>query len=1653
MRILLGGVLFVALLVVALSASAWSGTYADHYYPATTTAQQACLAASVGKQLEPGIDVCTGGSEQDNVAGSVTSYCPGQLSNWYWYSFNNAPYGYMRDLYEGCVTPTCPSGQTWNGAMCVQQAAQKSLGAQCPATGDPCNASTGNEYQIEADYSSGDSHFVYTRFYNSQANRAAGLGFNWSASPSKRLEISSSAVQVRRADGRGEPFTCPSSGSCQGDSDTQLSLSKDASGYSLTRRDNASERYDVNGRLTTETDAAGRTTSYAYDANGRLFTVTDAFGHSLTFGYDANNHVASVTDAASNPIGYLYDANNNLTRVNYPDGTAKLYHYEDANNPHGLTGISYVDTAGTVTRFATINYYYNPNNTSDPNNGKAILTEHAQTDNGLPQEQFTLSYNSDTQTTVTDPAGTQDVMTFATNLGVKNLVAKTSSIDTKTLQQAFDANNNLTCRKDEEGRVTTYTYNGTNQKLSMTEGLAGDCSNPTNNAGTARTTTYEYLVTTSGQITDLPTFICQASVYSGAAACDPNASIASLRNTTHNTEIVYGDAAHPNLPTSITQRGFTRAGTSISRTVTLGYTNGTYSTGQLSSIDGPRTDVNDLTTLAYNDCTTGYGCGQLSSVTNALGQVTTYDSYDANGRLLQMTDPNGLKTAYTYDARGRVKTITRIPLSGTSAQWKYSYTVWGDVSQVIDPDGVVLNYGYDAAHYLRTITDAAGNQIRYKYDLKGNRTEDDSYDYTGTLKRTTSYVYDLRNHLSQIDNAGNATQLVYDAVGNLIQETDPNNNPPTQHTPDALNRLIQTIDRLGGTTTYGYDVNDRPAFITPPGKDATQYSYDDLGNLLQEVSPDRGTTNYTYDAAGNLKTAQTARGLTLTYTYDALNRPILAAPRASIYRTTYVYDSCTNGIGRLCSVSNGNAVVNYSYDGLGNVTQHQSLTYGYTAAGRLSTVTYPSGALVTYLYNFAGQVKRVNLTRNGTTQAIASGIQHMPFGPIKALTYGNGKTLTQVWDTAYRLSSQAVPGVLQFDYSQYDANGNLRQRSEAVTGSSSSFTYDPLDRLDTADNPGFLNYDYDANGNRTLFQQGFNSTSYIYAPNSNRLAQVAGSNVTLDADGNLTAQGTRTYVYTSAFDYLTQALENGSQIAGYAYNGLGQRVSKQTNGTTTSYFYGLDGSLLVETSTNGAPREYVYLDGQPLAVMDQAVYANVPTAVAVTTVPALKGSSISINWSGIASPTTTDWVGIYVPGSNDYSYMDWTYTSGAASGTVSLTLSSPSLVTGATYEARLYANDGYTLLAKSAPFVLNPTGPVVAVTSAPAILHEIQSVGWSGITNPTSADWVGVYVPGSADTAYLDWAYTNGGSSGTVGVTLNDPNLVAGNTYEMRLYANDGYTLLAKSAPFTVVAATQTSPAALYYVHNDQLGTPQAMTDNAGNVVWRAVYDPFGQATVTVNTITNNLRFPGMYADAETGLYYNMARYYDPKIGRYISSDPIGLAGGMNTYSYVGGNPLRYVDPLGLLTVNIWKYRGSTDAWGHVSIRLDNGRYISWWPGADRQGLLKSFDIYSAPAIPNQTYLRDVFLEGQAPDYQIRIEGLDEAAIEKWWDEFRVSNEWKTLSQNCSTTGSDALKAGDAAKYASWWSLHNMIWTPNDVKALTESINRGLKKVYNPQME
>jgi len=116
----------------------------------------------------------------------------------------------------------------------------------------------------------------------------------------------------------------------------------------------------------------------------------------------------------------------------------------------------------------------------------------------------------------------------------------------------------------------------------------------------------------------------------------------------------------------------------------------------------------------------------------------------------------------------------------------------------------------------------------------------------------------------------------------------------------------------------------------------------------------------------------------------------------------------------------------------------------------------------------------------------------------------------------------------------------------------------------------------------------------------------------------------------------------------------------------------------------------------------------------------------------------------------------------------------------------------------------------------------------------------------------------------------------------------------------------------LYLVHTDHLNQPRKLTDAAKTVVWDMRHGPFGEGASVTGSLAQNLRFPGQYADSESALSYNWRRTYDPGLGRYLQSDPIGLAGGINTYAYVNGNPLIYIDPLGLWSFSLDAYSG----WG-----------------------------------------------------------------------------------------------------------------------------------------
>src|SRR5216684_7737136 len=318
---------------------------------------------------------------------------------------------------------------------------------------------------------------------------------------------------------------------------------------------------------------------------------------------------------------------------------------------------------------------------------------------------------------------------------------------------------------------------------------------------------------------------------------------------------------------------------------------------------------------------------------------------------------------------------------------------------------------------------------------------------------------------------------------NLTQNTDPLSYV-TGQSFDALNRLIQVAAPLSSTTTYGYDMHDNRTAVTDPRGLATSYVYDGLDNLIEVSSPDTGATVYVVDDSGNRVRQTDAAGMVVQMSYDALNR--LAArtyPADPAENVTYRYDepAAGFGIGRLTSVTDSSGSTAYVYDSRGNVVQETHVvggrsyvtSYAYDLADHVVQITYPSGRIVSYTRDAMGRIGGVATQANSSAVpvAVASGATYAPFGPLTALSYGNGLNLSATYDQDYQPSARLVTGAASVQDLAYgvDSSGNITGITDHLaTARSQVFQYDALSRLTYASGLyGALAYGYDAVGNRT----------------------------------------------------------------------------------------------------------------------------------------------------------------------------------------------------------------------------------------------------------------------------------------------------------------------------------------------------------------------------------------------------------------------------------------------------------------------------------------------------------------------------------------------------------------------------------------------------------
>lgn len=441
----------------------------------------------------------------------------------------------------------------------------------------------------------------------------------------------------------------------------------------------------------------------------------------------------------------------------------------------------------------------------------------------------------------------------------------------------------------------------------------------------------------------------------------------------------------------------------------------------------------------------------------------------------------------------------------------YSYLPTGLLQTVNTPDAITLSYVYDARGMLTSVTDNLNQSITYSYDNHKNVTKTQTSSSDGSLALLVDSVYGNRNRLSQtsaphLATDQSITQRTLDENSNLIGLIDPNGNSSTNNY-DAYNRLNSNTHREGGITQYGYDDQDRIINVTAPNGVITSYEYDSISRRTKEISSDRGTISYDYDLANNVISITEGRGITATMSYDALERlKTKTYPNTIAGKTedvSYTYDSCSFGLGYLCSRSDESGNYQYNYDAYGNLSQSHfaeidnisyTTSYLYDDGDNISQMTLPSGRTIDYGRDGVRRISQIDTTLNGTNQTIISNIQYRGDNQRIQASFGNGLIDTRNYDLQGRLSNQLLQTVSNQMIDQriysYDKNGNITNID--TNNEDNNYGYDKLDRVigDTINTDQPYNFSYDQNNNRISKAKQDLSLQDFYSQqqNSNRLS-------------------------------------------------------------------------------------------------------------------------------------------------------------------------------------------------------------------------------------------------------------------------------------------------------------------------------------------------------------------------------------------------------------------------------------------------------------------------------------------------------------------------------------------------------------------------------------
>ncbi len=1003
--------------------------------------------------------------------------------------------------------------------------------------------------------------------------------------------------------------------------------------------------YGSNHYLSRVTHSSGRHVDFGW-TSGLLATVTDPAGNIYRYTYSTiavgNNLVAppensalaaSTGSAMVQPLQIMPTLDDPppvpynppiqtmvaLLKSTTQPGTTPTtltYHYEDSRFATALTGKT-INGA----RYSWFTY---------DANARAIETKHA---NDTERYRFFYSLNSNgviTAVAVTNPLGKVTTYTFDAQGRELTVTGQASTHCPATYKErTYDSHGYPAASSDFNDVITGYTYNSKGQ-LTETRENAGDPANQ-------RVTTYTWnsdnrlirtvvagfsqtdiTYTTNGRVASRK--VTTLSSYGGAG----RSLTTTYAYTTGSNGLVTKLVVTGPSPTDVTTYTYSAAGDLTSVANALSH-KVTYASYNALGLPGKVTDVNGaVTTYTYD---ARGRMAQATQVINGANQ-TTKVAYNALGQPTDTWTPDGRHITHTYDAAYRLTKSEELESSTpnadfpsltdtTTRQVLYTYNANSDVTSVKQQRYYVSWYTYDV--------DCGGLlTVQTPQDANPPATDATStgtmqpmapppctpLKTTSTLVATSQFIdYDeLGRPIAVRGNNGQNVRTAYDGNGNVVSVTD-SAGKVTKYLYDVLNRVHRITDPAGGVSWLGYDKGDQLLRVIDPRGLSTYYYPDALGLLWKQISPDSGTVFWAYDSYGRRTTMKRADGVTTTYAYDVLNR--LTSVTAGGKTQTLTYDSCTLGKGQLCSAADATSTEQFTYNAQGQMLTQRIQTqgrndltsYGYDAYARLASVTYPSGTIARYSY-VLGQVSKVGVTAGGTTADVIKYASYNAAGAPAYWTYGNNAARSQTYDTDGRLKTLTTgvgtASLQKYTYT-WDATDRITGIADGLNANlSRTLTYDVLGRLIREVAPVLgspVVMTYDASGNRTKRTWTAAETSTIEAT-SNRLTQRGSVQYGYNTNGQRTSwvQGgtTATYAYDPfnrmASTTRSAALSDGINTypAGtttYRVNPLGQRVYK--TGPVGEYWfnYTSGGQLLADYKTGKGWTDYIYFNGQPVAMV------------------------------------------------------------------------------------------------------------------------------------------------------------------------------------------------------------------------------------------------------------------------------------------------------------------------------------------------------------------------------------------------------------------------------------------------------------------------------------